>query len=129
VTWDYNCSIQILVRPYPSLEAYLERYAAAHLGGRLIEQSEVEVAGRRGLRFVLGPSEADFVEELTFLETGDGRVVVAIAESPTSQHADFRPFFEAILDSLELHESGGRTTDREYSPGPDGQPAEGGSPR
>ncbi len=121
VSWDYNGFFQIVVRFYPSLEAYMARYATAHLGGaRIIEQTEVEVAGRRGLRFVLGPSEAGVVEEKTFLETGDGRVVVAIGESPAAQHAAFRPYFDAILDSLELHESGGRATDREYSPRPEG---------
>ncbi len=119
VTWDYTSSFQILVRSYPSLDAYLERYAGAHLGrGRLVEQSELQVAGRPALRFLLESPDGRVVEELTFVEGGDGRVVVAIGESPAEQRAAFQPFFRAILDSLELHERGPGATDRDYSPSP-----------
>ena len=44
--------------------------------------------------------------------------MVAIAESPAALHDAYLPFFEAILDSLELHAGGPRAADREYGPGP-----------
>ncbi len=120
VTWDYTCSIQILVRGYPSLADYLGRYAGAHLGGgTLVSESDVEVAGRPALRFVLAAPEAGAIEELTFLESGDGRVVIAIGECPEPLHASSRVYFDAVLDSLELHGVGPAARGREYAPGPE----------
>ena len=118
LTWDYDASFQLLVRPYPSIDAYLGRHAQAYLDGTVVrEQRELSVAGARGLRFVLAREDRDMVEELTFLEPGDGRVVVVIAECPAPLYEDYRPWFEAVLASLELR-VGTAPGDRDYSTHP-----------
>jgi len=42
------------------------------------------------------------IEEHVFVETGDGRVVVVIEEAPADLLEGFRPWFDAMLGSLEI---------------------------
>jgi hypothetical protein len=112
-TWDSDASLQILVRAYPSIDAYLRRHGDAHLrGARLLEQRELELAGLPALRLALERPQTGFVEQLTLIEPGDGRVVVVIAESAAALSARFEPWFDAVLASLELGRGAGR--DRDY---------------
>jgi predicted Zn-dependent protease len=103
LAWDYDATFQIIVRGYGSVEAYLDRHLASHLGaGKVTERRTLRVDGRDAVRFVVVGRGGSMLEELTFIEVGDGRVVVVIADSPIGAYAAYRPWFEAILGSLEI---------------------------
>jgi hypothetical protein len=107
VSWDYDASFQVIVRRYPTVESYLERYGSAHLGaGRIRERRQVEVAGHRALRVVVEGRAGPLVEENTFVELGDGRLLIAIADCPVERYAAYEPWFRAALGSLEVWAEG-----------------------
>ena len=49
VPWDYDASVQIIVRRYETIESYLERHAAAHFGTSVITSVQ-RCVGRRPSR-------------------------------------------------------------------------------
>jgi predicted Zn-dependent protease len=103
VAWDYAASFQVIVRRFPSIEAYLARYAEAYLGGgELVEEKRFELDGHPGLQLVVRDRIPDVTEHLNFIETGDERLVVVIADCPSEVYAGYRPWFEATVASLEL---------------------------
>ncbi len=113
VPWDYEASLQIVVRRYESLDAYLARFGPGHLrDGRVRSISELSLAGRPAKRVVVETSH-DTVEELSFLETEDGRVVIVTAEAPTALHERYHAHFAAALATLELALPTG-AADRDY---------------
>jgi hypothetical protein len=115
-TWDYEASFQVIVRPFDSVESYLERHGAWHFQGARVEaRLETRLASCRAVRFRLAPNPLGLVEEYGFVESGDGRVLVLISEYPAEHAAAYRPVFEAILASLELRKAGAEG-DREYRP-------------
>ena len=102
--WDYDASLQILAVSVAGIDAYLAQYGAAHLRkGPLLGRRELEIAGRHALRFAVEVEENDSVEEVTLVEAGEGRVLLAIAESPAQAYAAYRPWLEAPFGSLTLH--------------------------
>jgi hypothetical protein len=103
VTWDYTASFQVVVQRYATIEDYLERYAAYYLArGVMLRNEFMVVAGRRALGVTLENPEERRVERLTFIEAGDGRLVVVIADSPVEMAAAYQPWFQATLASLEI---------------------------
>ncbi len=109
VTWDYSASFQVIVQRYPTIEAYLERYGPAYLShGWLLKNSFTERNGLRAFEAVIEDFEHRFVEHLTFIESGDGRLIVVIADCPVEAAEAYRPWFEAALGSLEIWRSPGR---------------------
>jgi len=103
VAWDYAASFQVIVRRYPSIEEYLARYAGAHLaGGELLDERELELGGRRALELVVRDRIPGVTEHLNFIETGDQRLVVVIADCPSGVYGEYRPWFEASVASLEF---------------------------
>ena len=104
VTWDVpDATFQVNVMRYPTIDAYLQRYRAHYLsGGRLIGRSELVVGGRRALQLTLQNLERDFVEEITFVEAGDGRVIVIVADCGAESLETYRPWFRATLGSLDI---------------------------
>ncbi|HKJ24155.1 MAG TPA: matrixin family metalloprotease [Myxococcota bacterium] len=114
VTWDYDASFQVIVRRYPTIESYLERWAGAHLaGGRLVEEEAWVDGGRRRLRWVVRDRLPGVTEHLTFLETGDGRLAVVIADCASESYAAYRPWFEATVGTLEFWGEGAAPEDEE----------------
>jgi hypothetical protein len=102
VAWDYSASFQLNVQRYDRVAEYLERFGAAHLGGSaVVEDGETKVAGLSARRLLLR-TRYGTREEFTLLATGDGRVLVAIAEAPAAHYPVYREWFEAILGSLEI---------------------------
>jgi hypothetical protein len=77
----------------------------------------VHVAGRPAHRLML-ETDRGTREEITFLASGDGRVVVILAECPIQLHAGYRPWFEAMDQSLEIEpeRGGGDQRERDYTP-------------
>ncbi len=113
VIWDYGATFQVIVRGYPSLAEYLARHEAAHVGaGVVLARRRTQVAGRPALRLLVRDRQPGWIEEIHFLETGDGRVVVVIADSEAEAWPAYRPWFRATLASLEV-----RTYQDSGSPG------------
>jgi predicted Zn-dependent protease len=103
VTWDYTASFQIVVHRYPTLEAYMERYGAHYLArGQVLEQGFLTLRGRRAFEIRILDLEGGFIEQTTFIETGDGRVFAVIADSPVELAEAYRPWFAAALADLEI---------------------------
>ena len=115
-TWDYEASLQVIVREIGGIDAYLERYGEWHLGrGRILEASSTRLAGRPARRFSLEAPDGR-AEGLAVIEAGDGRVVVALWDCPLERAQAFRPWFEASLATLEIRtRPGGKARDRDYS--------------
>lgn len=114
--WDYEASFQLNVHRFDTIDEFVERFGPAYLiGADLLSIEQRELAGHRArevqLRTDLGTRES-----LTLIESGDGRVLVAIAECPAEQHAAYRPWFLAVLDSLEISDREQRAHDRLYRP-------------
>jgi len=103
VTWDYTASFQIVVQRFSSIEEYLDRYAAYYLSrGPVVRNEFTEVTGRRTLALGFEDSEQRRLEQLFFIETGDGRIVVVIADAPSEMAAAYQPWFQETLESLEI---------------------------
>jgi hypothetical protein len=99
VAWDYDASFQVIVRRYPTIESYLARWGGAHLGGgELVEEQQ----GRRTLRWVVRDRLPGLTEHLSFAETGDGRLVLVIADCASETYDAYRPWFEAASATLEF---------------------------
>jgi hypothetical protein len=99
VTWDYTASFQVIVERYPTIEAYLERYGPFYLDhGRVLRDVSAVVDGRRARRAFIAKA---------FIESGDGRVFVVIADCPLGAAEVYRPWFEAMLASLDIWEGAG----------------------
>jgi hypothetical protein len=126
VSWDYDASFQIIVRRYETIESYLQLNAAAHFSAAIIQSvRDVSVAGHRARRFTLSRPHYGLLEEVTVTESGDGRVLVSIAECPAEHHDAYRPWFEAILASLEIQDGSRPGLDRDYWSSPGAPPARG----
>lgn len=109
VTWDYTASFQVIVQRYATIEEYLERYGAYYLSQGLIQHNEFAVvAGRRALVAWLEDPVARRAERLTFIEVGDGRLIVVIADCPIDLARTYAPWFDATLVSLEIWTEPGR---------------------
>lgn len=103
VAWDYDASLQIIVRSYPNVDLYLARHGAAHVGGaEILEHERIEDGERTAVRLLLERPDAPLVEEHRFLETGDGRLVISITDASSELYEDFAPWFDAVLDSLDV---------------------------
>lgn len=103
VTWDYTASFQVIVQRYRTIEEYLERYGPYYLShGQLLRNEFMVVSGHRALAVSLEDPEGRRVESLTFVETGDGRLIVLIADCPTGMAQAYAPWFRAAMLSLEI---------------------------
>jgi hypothetical protein len=115
-SWDFEASIQVIVRRFDGVEAYLAQHGRAHLGrADLVAWRRTSVQGLPAVKAILARPRGTR-EELTFLETGDGRVVIVIGECPAGLHAAFAPWFDAVLGSLEIVRAKEPPRDRDYRP-------------
>jgi hypothetical protein len=113
-TWDYEASLQVIVRGFDSVDEYLERYGDWHLGsGRIRDARTAEVAGLPARRFRVDAADGRS-EEIVLLESGDGRVLVVLWDCPSRHCESFRPWLEASLATLELRAARGRARGRDY---------------
>ena len=97
---------------------YLERHAAAHFGSSEITAvQDASIAGHPARRFTLSRSDYGLIEEFIFIESGDGRVLIWIAEWPVERQSAYRAWFDAMLASLEIQDGSKPGEDRDYSSG------------
>lgn len=103
VPWDYTASLQVIVHRYDTIEAFLQRYTPHYLHrSRPLHFERIVVNGRRAIQAQLESRFDDRVEEITFIESGDGRVVVVSGDCPLGQLAAYRPWFQASLATLDI---------------------------
>jgi len=101
LAWGHDASLQIVLLEDTGVDAYLARYADAHFGaGPMLEQGELRVGGRPGLRFVQGVPGRGVVEELVLLDLGDDRLPRLIAEAPRPLQGAYAEWFETVLASI-----------------------------
>lgn len=104
LTWDYDASIQVIARGYPSVEAYLERNQDAHVGsGVLRARRERRFGQSRAVQLVVEGRIGPSVEEVTVIEVPGGHVLVVIADCPSDLYSAYAPWFDAVLRSIEIH--------------------------
>jgi hypothetical protein len=116
VPWDYEASFQLNVYRFETIEDFVERFGPSFLiDATLLSIRERTVAGRRA-REVVVLTEFETREEVTLIESGDGRVLVTVAECPMAYEASYRAWFAAIVDSIEVADDGARPRDRVYGP-------------
>jgi len=115
-TWDYAASLQLIVRRFPTIDAYLARHTSAHVrDGTVLTQGETRVAGRRAFLLVVQSADGSLVDRTTLIETGDGRVLVVIADCVPVDCGAYEPWFEASLATLEIRGGERRDArDRDY---------------
>jgi hypothetical protein len=119
LAWDFDATFQVIVRASEGVEAYLERYGEGHFAARrVVARGEAVVAGRPGLRWVLEDPARRMIEDLTFVEAGDGRVLIVIADCAADSHAAWHPWFEAVLATLEIRSLAPRAPGRPGELGP-----------
>jgi predicted Zn-dependent protease len=105
VTWEPSPSLQIVVHRYATIEEYLERYGPYYqTRGRLSRVEPLVVRGHRALRVAIDDFEGLAFEEVTLIESGDGRILVITGECPPELAGDYRPWFRAALATLEIIE-------------------------
>jgi hypothetical protein len=81
----------------------MERYGAHYLArGQVLEQRFLTLRGRRAFEIRILDPEGGFIEQTTFIETGDGRIFAVIADSPAELAEVYRPWFAAALAELEI---------------------------
>jgi len=101
--WDHDASFEIFVWPYPTIEAYLERFGAELFAGTWRRYSRPrEVAGLRALEVAVEDPSGELALVFDFVELGDGRVMVLLAVCPAEVEKLWRPWFEEVLESLEI---------------------------
>lgn len=116
VPWDYEASFQLNVYRFATIEDFVERFGPAYLvDAMLLSIRERSVAGRRA-REVNLLTEFGSYEQMTLIESGDGRVLVAVAECPQQHHAAYQVWFAAVLDSLEVADASSPPRSRTYGP-------------
>ena len=103
VTWDYSASFQVIVARYPTIDDYLARFGDHYLRrGRLVHYQPMVVNGLSAVHGVVARHEGGTVEEITLIESGDGRVFVVIADCAIEHLHAYSPWFDAALASLEV---------------------------
>lgn len=101
--WDYDVSFEVFLWPYPTIETFLERFGAQLFEGTWRRYSApVVVAGRRALEVAVEDPDGQVALGFRFVELGDGRVMVLLAACPVDLEKSWRPWFQAVLASLEI---------------------------
>lgn len=101
--WDYDASLQLVIQPSDSVDAYLARRIAEHVGaGWLRERKAIEAAHRSGVRLEIEGRIAGIRERVDVIALGNGRVLVAIADASEELYSTYTAVFDAVLETVEL---------------------------
>jgi hypothetical protein len=116
VPWDYEASFQLNVYRFATIEDFVERFGPSFLiDASLLSIRERTLAGRRA-REVVVHTDFGTREQTTLIESGDGRVLVTVAECPIAHEAAYRAWFDAVVDSIEVADASAPPRDRVYGP-------------
>jgi hypothetical protein len=99
LSWDYDASVQVIgVRG--TAEALIDQYGPAYLSqGEFVVSDVLEIDGRLIPRVVVRRFES--TEVTSIIEWEEGRLLLVIADSRTENFDLYRPWFQAVLMSLE----------------------------
>ena len=103
VVWDYEASFSVTARGYQSVEGYLEEHRGRHIGRGVVQgQRTLQVSGLEAQAMRVYHPRVRLLQEQVFLATGDGRVLILVAEAPAAAMRAFVPSFDAMLESFEV---------------------------
>jgi hypothetical protein len=99
LTWDYDASIQVIgVRG--TTQALIEQYGSSYLAqGEMVSTDVLEIDGRAIPRVILRRYES--TEVVSIVEWQEGRLLIVVADSRSENFDLYRPWFQAVLMSLE----------------------------
>ncbi len=101
--WDHDVSLEIFIWPYPTVESFLERFGPGLFDGTWRRYSApVVVAGRPGVEVAVEDATGEIALDFFVVALGDGRVMVILASCPAALEKDWRPWFEAVLATIEI---------------------------
>lgn len=101
--WDHDASIEIVVRPDPTIEEFLGRFGATLFAGSWLRyRAPMVVNGRRALQIAVEDSQGRYAEEFILVELGDGRVMMILTQCPVTEAEAWQPWLRASLASLEI---------------------------
>jgi hypothetical protein len=107
LTWDYDASLQVIgVRG--TAQALIEQYGSSYLAqGEVVSTDVLEIDGRAIPRVILRRSQS--TEVVSIVEWQEGRLLIVVADARTENFDLYRPWFQAVLMSLEPLGSPGPT--------------------
>jgi len=101
--WDHDASFEIFVWPSRTIETYLARFSSELFAGTWRRhRAWIAVNGRRSLEVAVEDPSGHVAMDFVFVELGDERVMVILAECPVEVSEAWRPWFQAVLASLEI---------------------------
>lgn len=108
-TWDHNASLRLFVWPSRTVEEFRACCTYELLAGTWLRHSaEMVVNGRRAVKLSVEDAAGQRARDLLFVELGDRRILLIVAESPVGYEASWRPWFDASLETLQIWEETGR---------------------
>jgi len=108
-SWDYDASMRVVVWPAESVQAFLDRYEAALLEGTWFRARRPLAAfGRPGVEIEVEDAEGLYVQRFRFVALPEKRVMLLLCEAPVAFDSAWRPWFDAVLGTLEVWSGGGR---------------------
>jgi len=116
VPWDYEASFQLNVYRFATIEDFVERFGPSFLIDATLVSIRERTVARRRAREVVVLTDIGTREEMPQIESGDGRVLVTVAECPIVHEEAYRPWFAAIVGSIEVVDASARPHDRTYGP-------------
>lgn len=101
--WDLDASMEVVFWPYDSIDEFLGRYGRALFSDTWLRwRARIAVYGRPAVVVAVENAEGTRDREFTFVELGDGRIMMILSECPSEIRAEWRPWFQAALASLEI---------------------------
>jgi hypothetical protein len=101
--WDHDASIEIVVSPYETIEAFEARYGQELFQGTWRRRrTPMVVNGRRAVRISVEDSRGVLAEEYTLVELADERVMMILTQSPVAEEEAWSPWLNASVATLDL---------------------------
>ncbi len=101
--WDHDVSLEIFIWPYPTVDAFLERFGPALFADTYRRYSApAQVAGFPGLEVAVEDATGEIALDFFIVALQDGRVMVVLASCPADLEKAWRPWFEAVLSTIEI---------------------------
>ena len=101
--WDHDASMEIAVWPSDTVEEFYGRFVQPLLEKRWLRSRRyTEVGGLRGLVVDVEDDAADYAEEFTLVEIGDGRTLLMHTRAPLASRDAWRRWFAASMATLEI---------------------------
>ena len=101
--WDHDASMEIAVWPAPTIEDFHERFVRPLLKGRWLRSRRYSAFhGLRALVVDVEDADANYAEEFTLVEIGDGRTLLVHTRAPVGSKEAWRNWFRRSLATLDI---------------------------